>query len=336
MLLPVRQWCASAERAALSILQQTEPNLELLVIGNDDDKGWVGCGLSDSRMRWKLRQSPGIVGALNTGLLFARGEYIARMDADDWAYPERLSCQLDYLCRNPEVQLCGARVRFKSENGTSVSGGYAQYQRWLNDLTEPEAMALHCFVESPMPHPTWCAHRTVWQTIGPYRQFDGPEDYDRILNAHALGIRMGKPEPVLHDWTLHEQRLTVTDKRYRQAAFVKLKADALVRRDWPFAKRLKLPDHRSIWIAGTGETAMMWQQSLKENGISVEGFVDVNVASPAQLHRGLPVASYAQLFAIKEKVVLITAVAHPKARQRFVKEFSANGLIHGVDYILGA
>jgi len=109
---------------------------------------------------------------------------------------------------------------------------------------------------------------------------------------------MGKPEPVLHDWTLHEQRLTVTDKRYRQAAFVKLKADALVRRDWPFAKRLKLPDHRSIWIAGTGETAMMWQQSLKENGISVEGFVDVNVASPAQLHRGLPVASYAQLFAM--------------------------------------
>ena len=336
VLLPVRQWSVNAERAIQSILHQTERSLELLVLGHEDVQQWANRGLHDDRIRWIKRRSPGIVGALNTGLADANGDFIARMDADDWAYPERLSCQLNYLVSYPDVQLCGTRIRFTTLNDTPVPGGYAQYQRWLNGLIKPADIALHCFVESPMPHPTWLAHRSVWEKLGFYRQFDGPEDYDLVLTAHALDLQMGKPEPVLQDWLLHEQRLTITDERYRQAAFIQLKADALLRQDWPFANRHGLPDSRAIWLCGTGETAAMWHCALESKGVFIAGFADLNVAGSGQLHRGLPVAAYHQLFAIKDDVLLITAIAHPEVRQQFIKEFSKNGLMPGADFVLGA
>jgi len=100
IIMPVRDWRSTKARAAISILEQSYQPLELLLIGQADTQELARqlqqARLHDARIRILGRQAPGIVGALNTGLAAARGEYIGRMDDDDIAYPTRLASQLDY------------------------------------------------------------------------------------------------------------------------------------------------------------------------------------------------------------------------------------------------
>jgi glycosyltransferase involved in cell wall biosynthesis len=63
----------------------------------------------------------GIVKALNDGIGVARGKYIARMDADDIASPDRLMRQLKFLCEHPEVDIVGGAVEiFGSGSNTKT------------------------------------------------------------------------------------------------------------------------------------------------------------------------------------------------------------------------
>ncbi len=99
---------------------------------------------------------------------------------------------------------------------------------WLNSLTEDQDIRTACYIECPLPHPTFMAHREIWQRLGGYRDIDGPEDYDLVLRAMLLGIRLGKPPGILLDWREHPGRLTHTDKRYRREAFTRCRAWAAI------------------------------------------------------------------------------------------------------------
>ena len=65
----------------------------------------------DARIRLMRQQGMGLAAALNAGLAQARGEYLARMDADDLSLPRRFSAQLAYLDAHPAVAAVGCSVR---------------------------------------------------------------------------------------------------------------------------------------------------------------------------------------------------------------------------------
>jgi glycosyltransferase involved in cell wall biosynthesis len=92
-----------------SILNQTYPNLELLLINNNADVQSAEIAndfsLKDSRIRILYEKEQGIAFALNKGLSKIRGEIIARMDADDVSFPQRLEKQLIYLKNHPETEV---------------------------------------------------------------------------------------------------------------------------------------------------------------------------------------------------------------------------------------
>jgi len=98
-----------------SILGQSYSDFELLVV---DDHSTDSTGdivreycERDPRIRSvRNQEAKGIVGALNTGLGLARGEYLARMDADDISLPTRLEKQHDFLEKHHDISVCGTNM----------------------------------------------------------------------------------------------------------------------------------------------------------------------------------------------------------------------------------
>jgi len=331
--MPVRAWRTTTHAAAASILGQSETDLELLVVGHDDVADTVARLPADPRVRGVPRSATGLVAALRSGLAAARGTFVARMDDDDVARPERLERQLRHLAGSPDIGLVGTRVRLIDERGgrDGVGAGFRRYETWLNALTAPAAIRDACFVECPLPHPTLLAHRDVWARLGGCRDVDGPEDHDLVLRARNAGIGMGKPEPVLLDWREHPARLTHVDPRYRREAFTAVRADAAM----DPASGFGLDGGRRAWICGTGRNARRWHDALAARGASVAGFVDLDRPGARQRKRHLPVVTYATLRATRGDALLITAITSPDARAALVKDFSARGLVNGRDYLLG-
>lgn len=339
MLLPIRHWRTTSAAAIISILEQTHTHLELLLIGQaelcDLEQQLANAHLDDKRIRLVARKQAGIVGALNTALSVANGQYIARMDDDDIAYPQRLTRQLEHLRRHPEVELCATKIRFIDHNGTTsaIRQGNRRYQTWLNQLTDPEALALACYAENPMPHPTLLAHHSIFKQLNGYRDCPGPEDHDLVLRATRQGIKMGKPDELLLDWREHPGRLTRTDSRYARAAFVAGAAHTLSQQ----LANTNSAEMRAVWIAGTGSCARQWHDELTQLGVRVLGFIDVARPGPKREKRHKPVITYPQLLEQRNpSQLVISALTSELAKQAIRVFFNSSAWIEGRDFIMGA
>ncbi|MBU2018619.1 MAG: glycosyltransferase family 2 protein, partial [Bacteroidetes bacterium] len=96
-----------------SILHQTFTDFEFLIIndGSTDKTEEIILSFNDTRIVYhKNMSNEGLINCLNFGLLIAKGDYIARMDADDIAYPQRFEKQFLFMESNPEVGLLGSWV----------------------------------------------------------------------------------------------------------------------------------------------------------------------------------------------------------------------------------
>jgi len=337
IVLPVRLWSSHTAKAINSILQQSYTNIELLLIGQGCltslYKGLDSTGINDKRISLISRKSPGIVSALNTGLRLARGEFIARMDDDDIAYPDRLELQISYLRNHPHIGPCAGGIRFIDKQGDTraVGADNQRYAQWLNEHSRPETIALACYAENPMPHPTLLATRTVWEALGEYRDVDAPEDHDLILRAMLAGIGMGKPPGIVLDWREHEARLTHNDQRYRRQGFVALSAQAVAHDSGPLAGNPR----RDVWIAGTGKNARIWHDELTALNVAVQGFVDMRRPGPTRSKRERSVITYEQLLRLRTNELVISAVSQPAGRDAIKKFCHAQNWQEGSDFILG-
>lgn len=114
VLMPSYNAAAYLKESIDSILNQTFADFDLYVYddcSNDDTKELIS-GYKDTRLFYRKNLvNSGIAKTLNKGLeeLLPHYEYIARMDADDWAYPERFQKQIGFLDSHQEVVLCGTQ-----------------------------------------------------------------------------------------------------------------------------------------------------------------------------------------------------------------------------------
>lgn len=109
----------SISRTIESILSQTFQDFELLIIDNasTDNTQSIIKSYSDNRIRLYINEkNMGQTYSLNRGLTLARGEYIARIDADDICLPKRLEIQAEFLDKNPEFGFCGSWVRYITDD----------------------------------------------------------------------------------------------------------------------------------------------------------------------------------------------------------------------------
>lgn len=121
--MPVFNGGAYLRPAILSILNQDFEDFELLIIddGSTDASLEVAKSFDDPRIRIEANgKNLGLITSLNRGLDLARSEYVARMDADDIAFPKRLSTQVAFMESHPDIGLCGTWYERESSEGTAV------------------------------------------------------------------------------------------------------------------------------------------------------------------------------------------------------------------------
>lgn len=321
MLLPVRDGGAWLRAAVESVRAQTCGDFELLLI---DDHSQDGAGAAlvacDPRLRLLASPARGIVAALNHGLAAARGEWIARMDADDVCAPERLAAQLEYACAHPGIEIIASRVELID---TATDSGLWRYIEWSNALTEPADIARELFVESPLVHPSVMMRRALLEKLGGWHAGDFPEDYELWLRAAQAGCRFGKtPQALLH-WRDHGARLTRVDPRCDPARILALKVRHLAQ--WRLAGR-------AAWIGGAGPGGRLLHDALRREGVDVLGYIDVHPRRIGGRKRGLPVWPYARLAEPIDAVGLV-AVGNRGAHARVRADIAPYGLVEGKDWL---
>ena len=111
------------EEAVHSILAQTFCDFEFIIVddGSTDRTHDILRSFSDPRIRLIFNEkNEGNYPARNRGCRLARGKYIAVMDADDVAMPERLEKQVKYMEEHPDVLACGTAYRLMGRNKVIV------------------------------------------------------------------------------------------------------------------------------------------------------------------------------------------------------------------------
>lgn len=120
VILSTHNSAAYIAESVNSILQQDFKDFELIVVndGSRDDTAAILSSIEDPRLKTVDLPCPtGPATARNVGISMARdSEYLAIMDADDIALPDRLSRQVDYLDRHPQVTILGSRIRIFNAN----------------------------------------------------------------------------------------------------------------------------------------------------------------------------------------------------------------------------
>lgn len=113
----------SVSRAISSILNQSFKDFEFLVIndGSTDNTAGIINSFNDSRIRIINNKSNlGLTRSLNKGLKKAKGKYIARIDADDFSFPERLEKQITFLESNQDFVLLGTSFNIVNNDGKII------------------------------------------------------------------------------------------------------------------------------------------------------------------------------------------------------------------------
>ena len=108
------------ETSIESIIGQTYEDFEFLIINDGSSDKTLEIiekfKKLDERIILIDRKKRGLIASLNEGISLSKGQYIARMDADDIAIPERLNVQLNYLIKNPSIDLVASNIIFFSKN----------------------------------------------------------------------------------------------------------------------------------------------------------------------------------------------------------------------------
>ena len=134
VVLPVYNCELYIKEAVLSILNQSYTKFELIVVndGSTDSTLEILNSFADERLKIITQNNEGIVRALNKGLELCNGDYIARQDADDISYPDRLQKQLEFLEKNKEIYILGSWAEII--NDKSELKGVLKHHTKVNEL----------------------------------------------------------------------------------------------------------------------------------------------------------------------------------------------------------
>lgn len=193
VIMPVYNAEVFIAQAIDSILEQTFKSFEFIIIndGSTDASLKIIRSYNDPRIRVVSRKNKGLVATLNEGIKLARGEYIARMDADDISYPDRFSQQVVYLDKNKDIDLVGSQIITMDEAGNMSKG-------IVSKPIDPEDVRLLLGHGSIIAHPTVMMKLHSVKEVGGYREKYWPaEDYDLWLRMAEHGELANLPSVLL-------------------------------------------------------------------------------------------------------------------------------------------
>lgn len=211
MLLPVRSPAPWLNFTLESLKNQTIDHWRLVLImdGASDEVAEVvhAAGIENLVVE-AIPAKSGLVAALNRGLEICSADYIARIDSDDLADPERLDRQVEFMEENPTCGVSGTAVRYIDEVGNVVGSGpisrtdCIRRLRWRNAISHPTALI---------------RREAVTQVEGYCVDARHAEDFDLWLRLAAAGWDVKNLDEVLGSYRVSSNQVTATAKFDRVA-----------------------------------------------------------------------------------------------------------------------
>jgi len=173
--MPIYNGGKYLRRALDSMLNQTMQNFDIIIIveyGCTDDTSLICEEYSTKDKRIKIyynQERLGITKSLNYGLELCKGKYIARMDADDYSYPERLEKQIAFMEVNPDVGILCTNRRIICNNGIAYNN---------DPPTDPDEIRVRLLFAFCLNHPTMIFRTDLFKSNNwKYPENGEAEDY---------------------------------------------------------------------------------------------------------------------------------------------------------------
>ena len=196
VLMPVYNAEPYLAEALESILAQTFRNYEFIIVNDGSTDGSLGIlkdfAARDCRIRLIDRPHVGIVTALNEGLAEAHGTFIARMDGDDVAMPERFAHQVRFLNQHPKIVALGCRCLTVDEDDDpfTILGLGTTHEEIEGTLLEA--------LGSSIVHSSAMFRRNALVALGGYHaEFGLAEDLDLYLRLAEIGRLANLPDVMM-------------------------------------------------------------------------------------------------------------------------------------------
>lgn len=205
------------EKSINSILNQTYKNFEfLIVIDNPDEKWRIDYinSIDDNRIRLILNdKNIGLPSSLNKAIKVSKGDFIARMDADDISEKDRLEKQILYLKDN-NLDICGSFVNCFYKNEIVKKNSFP---------ITPKGIHIDLYKKNCVPHPTYFLKKEVYKKLDGYKNIYTCEDYEFLLRADKKGYRIGNVPEYLLNYRLTENSISRSNpgKQVMISKFVK-------------------------------------------------------------------------------------------------------------------
>ncbi|NUM45724.1 MAG: glycosyltransferase [Anaerolineales bacterium] len=315
---------------ALALTAQTFTDFEVIAVddGSTDATAELlhAAARADSRFTVISQPHAGIIPALNRGLSACRAPLIARMDADDYAYPTRLEKQKTWLDQHPTTALVACLVEgFPPEQ---LQPGFQRYLNWMNSLQTHADICREIFVESPFAHPGVMFRKAWVEKVGGYQDHGWAEDYDLWLRLYLAGAEFAKVPETLLAWRDAPHRLTRTDSRYAVENFLRAKSHYLLQGP--------LPGRDAVFIWGAGMIGRRLSKHLVRAGAPLAAFIDIapgKIGGQRWNRPILPPEDLPAWWARYQSPILLLAVATHGARATLRARFAGLGLEEGKDWV---
>jgi glycosyltransferase involved in cell wall biosynthesis len=231
-----------------SILEQTFENFEFIIIDDGSTDGSTAIlrryAAQDERVRLIVQENRGIPRAVNRGLDQASGVYIARMDADDIALPERFAKQVAYLDAHSECVLLGGDAIAIDAEGKSferTDGPLSRGNANNADLAYEHARLVERMLQGKWVffNPSVMMRRRAVEATGGYDEhYSVAQDLDLFLRLAEVGTVANLKTPLIQ-YRCHENQVSQSpEQRYLSN---KARREAHVRRSLPLPKNLRMP-----------------------------------------------------------------------------------------------
>ncbi|MEN8230994.1 MAG: glycosyltransferase [Bacteroidota bacterium] len=326
VILPFYNAVETLDRAISSIYQQEFVDFECILVDNNSTDGSEKIAMEwerlDSRFRLINEEKQGVMFASNRGCELARGQYLARMDADDRAYPERLKLQENFLNDHSEFGAVAGLVKHVGDPENTE--GFRRFVAWSNSLRSYEEIYNRRFIEAPIVNPSAMWRRETMEQHGLYLSGDFPEDYEMWLRWLDRGVKIAKIPEIVLDWHDSEKRLTRTDAIYSDKSFYEIKSKYLAK--W---LREYNPFHPFVSIWGASRISRRRARMLERHGIRIKTYIDTKKSRQIEnniiYYEDIPDAG---------ACFVLTYIRQMDNREKIRKFLESRGYEEGVNYLL--
>lgn len=207
------------KEAINSVLNQTFTDFELIILndGSTDHTAEIINTFSDKRIRLIHNDyNQGLVFTRNRLLDLARAEFIAVLDSDDVADPERLELQYQYMTAHPEISLCGGHAQIIDSEGRLTGEKFIQP---VADEYDFFMLFGSMFVNSAS-----IFKKSHAQQVGGYRDYAPAEDFDLFMRIATIG-RIKNLDSILVSYRIHSTNTSTQRKEIQRKNELRLIAN---------------------------------------------------------------------------------------------------------------